>query len=116
MATPAKRKKLGAKPPPTPEDVAAANLVQFSLSPSPFGAHADSMTDQMFDKPRDGDGSSERTSMIVPKGYEPNYEMPDVSMEPSMELSVEPSVSHLASQEPNHTLLSRSSNRLPQEP
>ena len=57
MATPAKRKKLGAKPPPTPEDVAAANLVQFSLSPSPFGAHADSMTDQMFDKPRDGDGS-----------------------------------------------------------
>ena len=90
MATPAKRKKLGAKPPPTPEDVAAANLVQFSLSPSPFGAHADSMTDQMFDKPRDGDGSSERTSMIVPKGYEPNYEMPDVSMEPSMEPPMEP--------------------------
>eukprot|EP01043_Picozoa_sp_COSAG02_P024271 COSAG02_NODE_1322_length_13259_cov_71.269985_8_plen_296_part_00 len=68
------------KPPPTPEDMAAASLVHINLSPSPFGAQRDAMTEQMFsDAPRamaiDGEESGHRTS-IIPKDFVP-AEVPD---------------------------------------
>jgi hypothetical protein len=83
MNTPSKAKGgLTMKPPPTPEDMAAASLVHINLSPSPFGAQRDAMTEQMFDAPRGslGEESGHRTS-IIPKDFVP-ADVPDVMVEP----------------------------------
>jgi hypothetical protein len=82
MRTPSKPKRAGMKPPPTPEDMAAASLVHINLSPSPFGAQRDAMTEEMFsDAPGgamaiDGEENGRRTSSIIPKDFVP-AEVPD---------------------------------------
>lgn len=80
MRTPSKPKGAGMKPPPTPEDMAAASLVHINLSPSPFGAQRDAMTEQMFSEVPgamaiDGEENGHRTS-IIPKDFVP-AEVPD---------------------------------------
>ena len=70
MNTPSKRSGLSMKPPPTPEDMAAASLLHINLSPSPFGAQRDAMAESMFGESNDalreslGGAEKTRTSMI----------------------------------------------------
>jgi len=75
MNTPSKRSGLSMKPPPTPEDMAAASLLHINLSPSPFGAQRDAMAESMFGESNDalreslGGAEKTRTSMIIPTDF-----------------------------------------------
>ncbi len=97
MRTPSKPKGAGMKPPPTPEDMAAASLVHINLSPSPFGAQRDAMTEQMFSEVPgamaiDGEENGHRTS-IIPKDFVPAEVPDDVGDELSAGEEEEPSES-----------------------
>lgn len=87
MRTPSKPKGADMKPPPTPEDMAAASLVHINLSPAPFGAQRDAMTEQMFsDAPGGpmalGDEDTGHRTSIIPKDFEP-AEVPDIIVDQS---------------------------------